>query len=196
MKKKIRKILFIIDAQNDFIDGGRLGVNNSKPKMDALAQYIRGTKGEYDAILASVDWHPLTHCSFKENGGIWPFHCVQFSDGAAIYQPILDAINDIGADFHVYTKGVIEDREEYSVMKNGVSNMGIHAFIEAYKIEAADFAGIAGDYCVKDSMADFHRELPNVKVTVLTPFVASIDGGAALEEFLKKNDEIDSIEAL
>lgn len=191
-----KRILFLIDSQYDFMDGGRLGVENSKDKMDALAKYIRESKGKYDSILASVDWHPSTHCSFKPNGGMWPPHCVQFSTGAAIYQPILDAINEIGADFHVFIKGNNEDREEYSVMKNSVSSQAIASFVKGLDIKNADFVGIAGDYCVKDSMADFHRELPDVNVTVLIPFVASIDGGTALNDFLKKNDEINSIEAI
>lgn len=186
----MKKILFLIDCQKDFMDGGKLGVDNSTKKMDELAQYIRDSKGQYDAVLASVDWHPNTHCSFKPNGGIWPPHCLQYSEGAAIYEPILNAIDEIGVDFHVFTKGVNEDREEYSVMKNGASNKAIHAFIESNSVEAADFAGIAGDYCVKDSVADFHREIPNVTITVLEPFCPSIDGGTALLEFLKKNDEI------
>jgi len=186
----MKKILFLIDCQYDFLDGGKLGVDNSTQKMDELAQYIRDSKGQYDAILASVDWHPFTHCSFKPNGGIWPPHCLQHSKGAAIYEPILNAIDEIGADFHVFSKGVDEDREEYSVMKNAISNKAIHAFIETHKIDGADFAGIAGDYCVKDSVADFHREFPNVTVTVLEPYCPSIDGGTALLDFLKKNDEI------
>jgi len=186
----MKKILFLIDCQKDFMDGGKLGVDNSTKKMDELAQYIRDSKGQYDAVLASVDWHPNTHCSFKPNGGIWPPHCLQYSEGAAIYEPILNAIDEILVDFHVFTKGVNEDREEYSVMKNSASNKDIHAFIENNGIEAADFAGIAGDYCVKDSVADFHREFPNVTITVLEPFCPSIDGGTALLEFLKKNDEI------
>ena len=186
----MKKILFLIDCQKDFMDGGKLGVDNSTKKMDELAQYIRDSKGQYDAVLASVDWHPNTHCSFKPNGGMWLPHCLQYSEGAAIYEPILNAIDEIGVDFHVFTKGVNEDREEYSVMKNGASNKAIHAFIESNSVEAADFAGIAGDYCVKDSVADFHREIPNVTITVLEPFCPSIDGGTALLEFLKKNDEI------
>jgi nicotinamidase/pyrazinamidase len=186
----MKKILFLIDCQKDFMDGGKLGVDNSTKKMDELAQYIRDSKGQYDAVLASVDWHPNTHCSFKPNGGMWPPHCLQYSEGAAIYEPILNAIDEIGVDFHVFTKGVNEDREEYSVMKNGASNKAIHAFIDSNSVEAADFAGIAGDYCVKDSVADFHREIPNVTITVLEPFCPSIDGGTALLEFLKKNDEI------
>lgn len=191
-----KKVLFIIDAQRDFMDGGKLGVDNSTEKMDALAKYIRETKGKYDVIFASVDWHPITHCSFKQNGGIWPPHCLQHSEGAAIYEPILEAINEIDADFHVFSKGVNEDREEYSVMKNDISNKTIHAFINSNGIDDVDFVGIAGDYCVKDSVSDFHREFPGVKVTVLLPFVASIDGGKALNDFLKANDEIQFSEAI
>ena len=185
-----KNILFLIDCQRDFMDGGKLGVDNSTEKMDALARHIKESKGQYDAVLASVDWHPVTHCSFKPNGGMWPPHCLQHSEGAAIYEPILEAINSIGADLHVFTKGVNEDREEYSVMKNAESNKAIHSFIETHDIQSVEFAGIAGDYCVKDSVADFHREFPGVKITVLEPFCPSIDGGTALTEFLNNNDEI------
>lgn len=185
-----KRILFLIDSQYDFMDGGRLGVDNSKDKMDALAKYIRESKGKYDSILASVDWHPSTHCSFKPNGGIWPPHCVQFSTGAAIYQPILDAINDIGADFHVFIKGNNEDREEYSVMKNPESNKLIHAFFEGNGIESVDFAGIADIYCVKDSIEDFHRELPSVNVGVFPTFVGNMDENKFID-FLEKNEYIE-----
>ena len=55
---------------------------------------------------------------------------------------------------------------------------------------AAGAPGIAGDYCVKDSIEDFHREFPNIKINVLMPFVASIDGGKTFDEFIAKNDYI------
>ena len=185
-----KRILFLIDCQLDFIDGGKLGVNNSTEKMDALAQYIRDTKGKYDAIFASVDWHPSTHCSFKPNGGIWPPHCVQFSTGAAIYQPILDAINEIGADFHVFSKGNNEDREEYSVMKNPESNKIIHAFFDSNGIDNVDFVGIADIYCVKDSIEDFHRNLPDINIGVIPAFVGNMDEKKFID-FIEKNDYIE-----
>lgn len=189
-----KTILFLIDCQYDFLDGGKLGVEGSTSKMDALTKYIRESNGKYSMILASADWHPFTHCSFKSNGGIWPPHCIQHSSGAAIYQPILDAINDIGAELHVFTKGTNEDREEYSVMKNPESNKAIHAIIEHQKDVEIEICGIAGDYCVKDSVADFHREFPDVKLSVLLPFSPSIDDGSTLLDFLKKNDSINAIE--
>lgn len=187
------KILFQIDIQEDFLDGGKLGVNGSKEKFDKLPDFIRSHSKDYDAVFSSVDFHPITHCSFKQNGGIWPIHCQQHTTGAAIYQPIIDAINETGLEHHVFTKGTNEDREEYSVMRNEKSNKDIHALIESLGIKEVDYIGIAGDYCVKDSIDDFHREFPNIKINVLMPFVASIDGGKALDEYLKKNDSITPI---
>ena len=114
--------------------------------------------------------------------------------GAAIYQPIIDAVNDLGIDHHVFTKGNDEDREEYSVMRNHKSNKEIHALVESLGVTEVDFCGIAGDYCVKDSIDDFHREFPNIKINVLMPFVASIDGGKTLDEYLAKNESITRID--
>ncbi len=190
------KVLILIDGQNDFIDGGRLAVDGSKAKMIALAEYINNHANDYDFIIASADFHPFTHCSFKKNGGIWPLHCLQHSEGAAIFQPILDAIDNTGAELHVLTKGVDEDHEEYSVLKNAKSNKLMHSLIESHKIEEVDICGIAGDYCVLDSIKDFHKEFSKVKINVLLPFVASIDGGEKLEKFLSDCESITAIEEI
>jgi nicotinamidase/pyrazinamidase len=184
------KVLFGIDIQNDFLDGGKLGVDGSTEKFDKLPEYIRNNGKEYAAIFLSADFHPITHCSFKQNGGIWPVHCQEHTIGAAIYQPIVDSINDVGVECHVFTKGTDEDREEYSVMRNHKSNKNIHALVESLGVTEVDFCGIAGDYCVKDSIEDFHREYPNIKINVIDSFVASIDGGKTFDEFVAKNDYI------
>ncbi len=188
----MKKILVIIDPQYDFINGS-LGVKGAEEKMVMLADYIRNNHKDYDSIILSADFHPVTHCSFKNNGGTWPIHCMQHSHGAAIFQPILDAIEETGIDFQVLTKGLNEDREEYSVLKNHESNKKLKAIINANGITEADYCGIAGDYCVKDSIADFHREYPQIKINALISFIASIDGGKTLEEFLSKNDSITAI---
>ena len=184
------KVLFGIDIEYDFLDGGNLGVTGSKEKFDRMPEFIKNNGKEYVAFLMSDDSHPITHCSFKQNGGIWPVHCQEHTMGAAIYQPIVDAINETGIECHVLTKGTNEDREEYSVMRNHKSNKEIHTLVDSLGITEVDFCGIAGDYCVKDSIEDFHREFPNIKINVLMPFVASIDGGKTFDEFIAKNDYI------
>lgn len=182
-----KKILFIIDAQYDFIDGGKLGVAGSEKKMLNLADYIREHGKEYEHIFASVDWHLSTHCSFKENGGIWPTHCVQHTIGAAIFSPITEAINEIKADFHVFTKGDDEDREEYSIMKNIKSFTEISRILKNNDIKHVDFCGIADIYCVKDSIEDFHRALPDIEIGVLTKYIGNMDE-EKFNEYLSKSD--------
>lgn len=187
------KILFQIDIQNDFLDGGKLGVDGSKEKFAKYPDFIREHGKEYAAIFSSVDFHPITHCSFKQNGGIWPVHCQQHTEGAAIYQPIVDAINEIGVEHHIFTKGTDEDREEYSVMRNIKSNKEIHALVDSLGITEVDFCGIADIYCVKDSIEDFHREFPDIKINVLIDFIGFMDE-EKFNEFLLKNDSITRID--
>jgi nicotinamidase/pyrazinamidase len=186
----MKKLMYLgIDNQNGFREGGNLAVNGGIKCCEAQAEHLKKHKNDYAGDGETVDWHLPSHCSFKENGGIWPNHCEQFTHDAAINQTLYDVLKTC-PNFTVFTKGCDEDHEEYSVLKNTESNKKLHSLIQAHEIEQVDFAGIAGDYCVKDSMADFHREFPEVTIRALKPFIASIDGGKAFDEFLAKNDSI------
>ena len=79
-------------------------------------------------------------------------------------------------------------------MRNEESNKKIHTLIDALGITDVDFCGIAGDYCVKDSIDDFHREFHNIHINAIMPFVASIDGGKTFDEYLDKCDSINRID--
>ena len=171
----MNKILLIIDPQHDFLEGGNLAVEGATAIMDNLAKFIRENGPAYSKIFVTADWHPNTHCSFKDNGGIWPNHCVQFTHGAAIYQPIIDSLNEIKADYTILTKGVNEDHEEYSIFKNDRSCTKIVNASTALNITDVDAVGIAYDYCVADSVKDGLRALPNVNFHVikdLCPYIA------------------------
>ena len=184
----MNKILIIVDAQYDFLEGGNLGVEGATLAMDKLANFIREHGKEYEDIFLTADWHPYTHCSFEENGGSWPSHCVQHTQGAAIYQGIIDALNAIKADYSVLTKGLDEDHEEYSVFKNEDSRKTILTTAEYMNIDEIHVGGIALDVCVLQSIKDGKRFLPNVKWLVFKDFCASI---TQLENALKKLSEID-----
>ena len=81
------RALLIIDFQNDFTEGGALAV----PDGDAIAPRVNELidSGEFDLVVATRDWHPADHHSFAAQGGPWPPHCVQGSEGAELH-PSLD----------------------------------------------------------------------------------------------------------
>ena len=179
------KILLIIDPQIDFISGS-LPVGGAPEAMDALAEYIRQHGGEYRQIIVTADRHPMSHCSFKRNGGIWPIHCVADSVGAALWQPIMDALIDFDGDVIVLHKGERAEKEEYSIFKNEEAADIIKDIVRKNNVNQIDICGIAGDVCVADSIRDGAEIFGAGIFRVLCQFTPSIDKGATLEEIIAK----------
>ena len=183
-----KNVLFVIDGQNDFIEGGSLPVTGGKAAMNNMAGYIRDNYKKYSLIVFTVDWHPQTHCSFESNGGIWPTHCVQHSHGAAIYQPLLDVLDENKIDYIVLTKGLHEDHEEYSIFKNTISKHILEKYNDNEKYDTVDFGGLALDYCVKDSIMGAKKVFTNSKLRLLKDCTAAIGKPEETYEYLINNE--------
>lgn len=104
-------MLLVVDPQIDFVSGS-LPVPGAAEAMIALAHYIRKHENTYAIRIVTADWHPYHHSSFKEEGGTWPRHCVQHSKGAALYTPILKALNEVRGGFTLLYKGDSIDKDE------------------------------------------------------------------------------------
>ena len=186
--KEPQMVLLIVDGQNDFIEGGALPVEGGRDALNRLAEYIKNNYQKYSLIAFTADWHPQSHCSFEKNKGQWPTHCVQFSHGAAIYQPLLDVLDENNIDYIVLTKGTNEDREEYSIFKNPVSKMTLTKYNEANKFEFVDVAGLALNYCVKDSILDGKKVFTNSKFRLLKDCTAAIGKPEETYDILINNE--------
>lgn len=183
-----------IDTQNGFCEGGNLAVEGGRKSGDKQAQHLDENKNKYAVVVATVDWHPSTHCSFKENGGIWPPHCKQHSADAAIYQPLLDVLETC-PHFEVLTKGCDEDHEEYSIFKNEASRKRLIDLVNAFDIDEIHVGGIAYDYCVADTVKDGLRYLPNVKFVVFKDFCPAIaeETAQAFTDFINNSERVELV---
>lgn len=168
------RALFIIDVQNDFTEGGALGVDGGAAVAAAITNYLRHHPGRYDEVFASRDWHDADN----DNGGhfatdvepdfvtTWPVHCVAGTDGAE-YHPALetDAVT-----IHV-RKG--QGVPAYSIFE-GTTDDGrsVADALEELGILDIDVVGIATDYCVRASALDA-LELGR-HVRVLTDLIAGV----------------------
>ena len=61
--------LLIVDVQNDFLPGGALGVKGGDEILPVLRGYVDCFQSRNLPIFLSQDWHPINHCSFREQGG-------------------------------------------------------------------------------------------------------------------------------
>ncbi len=162
--------LFIIDVQNDFTEGGALGVDGGAAVAAGVTELL--ADHQYDLIVASRDWHD----SDNDNGGhfhpepdfvdSWPEHCVADSPGAD-YHPSLDTTH---IDVHV-RKG--QGKPAYSLFE-GVTDEGqtVPELLDERGVTDVDVVGIATDYCVLASALD--AVAAGRRVRVLTDLVAGV----------------------
>jgi len=137
--------LIVVDVQRDFCPGGALAV----PRGDEVVPVINRLLALTDWLtVATRDWHPADHCSFRAQGGIWPPHCVAGTDGAA-FHPALDRARI----HHVVSKAVTRDSEAYS----GFQGTDLAALLARRGIRRAFVCGLATDYCVKATALDARR---------------------------------------
>lgn len=177
------RALLIIDVQNDFVEGGALGVDGGAAVAADITEHLRSGAGAYARVFASRDWHD----GDNDNGGhfhaepdfvdTWPEHCVSGTPGAE-YHPALDASL---IDVHV-RKG--QGKPAYSIFEGTTDDgSGFRDALAAAGITAVDVAGIATDYCVRASALDAVEAGFSVRVlTDLIAGVAESSSAAALEE--------------
>jgi nicotinamidase/pyrazinamidase len=185
----MKNILLIIDPQNDFITG-TLSVQGAKEKMAKLAAYIDEVGHEYDGICVTMDTHPIDHCSFTTMDGQWPVHCVKETNGWRIPEVLSEVLKPRRVGF--YFKGTNPDFEEYSIFDNPDDGELLATFIKTLQNDDdevyIDVCGIAGDYCVLETLIGLRDLISDDRISVLTEFTASIDGGDALDNFLQLNN--------
>ena len=180
------RLLIIVDVQNDFCEGGALGVDGGGAVAERIAEFVREHGGDYDRILASQDWHR----GDTDNGGhfavppaapdfvdTWPVHCVADTEGAALH-PAIAAVED---RVEVVHKG--HGVPSYSVLEGTVVDTGesVQALVPGCEI---DVVGLAYDFCVR-ATALGSREA-GASVRVLREMTAAVhpSGVAELEDEL------------
>lgn len=173
------KVLVVVDVQRDFFDpSGSLYVSGS----EELPAKIAAIAADYDAVVFTLDWHPADHCSFAAQGGIWPSHCVAYTQGAGIADEFSAVLTRGASDVQIFLKGTEQDKEQYGAFEDLCCYPVIQAWFE--NCDSIDVCGIAGDYCVKESTNNILNFVPAEKVSVLTDCVRSIDDGSTLEAFI------------
>lgn len=186
----MKNVLLIIDPQNDFITGS-LSVEGAEKKMRQLADYVLETKSSYDHIYITMDTHPQNHMSFIENGGSWPKHCIHNEKGWELFPHLKKALIDCdNVDF--YLKGQNPTKEEYSILDNerdgNILEYRLKTMLTTDNEVFIDVCGIAGDYCVLETLKGLKEIIPTDNIYVIEDFTASIDGGIALANFTHNNN--------
>ena len=185
------RLLIIVDPQVDFTTGS-LATKNGPAAMDYLAKALdKGAWKNYSWIIVTQDAHPKNHCSFVEQNGVFPPHCVQGTEGMNVYpalQEVLTAIMPNIPNIHYMTKGDLAEKEEFSIFQNKKSGEKLSITIKEIGFEGIDVCGIATDYCVYETTKDLIAFYPAKQVRIVTNCLAAVDeNDTKLADLMKEN---------
>jgi nicotinamidase/pyrazinamidase len=145
--------LIVVDVQNDFADpGGSLYVAGGELVVPLVNQQIAEARAGGATIVYTQDWHPESTPHFEKDGGIWPVHCVMGTWGAEFHP-------DLVVDGEVVRKGATGHDGYSGFTERHPTTAEEHAtalvdLLRERDVERVVVAGLATDYCVKETAVD------------------------------------------
>jgi nicotinamidase/pyrazinamidase len=161
-----QSVLIVVDVQNCFLPGGSLAVKDGEkviPIINSLAK-------RFANVVLTQDWHTPGHTSFASahdgkkpfeviklaygDQVLWPDHCVQGTEGAAISADI--AIPQAGL---VVRKGYHKDIDSYSAFfeADHKTPTGLAGYLKQRRLDTVFVTGLATDFCVGWTAIDARR---------------------------------------
>jgi len=159
-------VLIVVDVQNDFCPGGRLAVQRG----DEVVPVVNALATRFENIVLTQDWHPAGHQSFATSHPgrkpfdsvqlpygeqvLWPDHCVQGSDGAALHKDL-----SVPRAQLVVRKGFRKRVDSYSAFLEAdrKSRTGLEGYLKERGIKRVFVCGLATDFCVAWTAIDARK---------------------------------------
>ena len=178
----MKDALIVVDVQNDFCPGGSLPVTEGDKVVPILNRYIKKFADLGLPIFATRDWHPQKTRHFNTDGGPWPPHCIQGTDGGNFHPRLT-----LGDDAIIVSKGMSPDADSYSGFQavDG-NNIQLAELLRERGVERIFVGGLATDYCVKATVLDGLNE--GFQVVLLEDAVRGVN--------LKPDDSVRAIEEM
>ncbi len=145
----MRKLLIVIDMQNDFIDAA-LGTKEAVSIVDAVKEKIRS----YPAgdVIATMDTHGENYMDTQEGKYLPVPHCIRGTEGWKIRPDIEELLE--GARIY--------EKPTFGSMKMAAD---LKALSEKEKIEL-ELIGLCTDICVVSNALLLKAAMPEVKISV------------------------------
>ena len=145
----MRKILIVIDMQNDFIDAA-LGTKEAVTIVEAVKEKIRSFPAE--DVIATMDTHDEGYMQTQEGKNLPVMHCIKGTDGWKIRPDIAELLT--GAK--IYEKPTFGSTALAADLKD---------LSEKEEIEL-ELVGLCTDICVVSNALLLKASMPEVKISV------------------------------
>jgi len=195
------RALVIVDVQNDFCEGGALGVEGGARVAADLSEHLEENAAGYDFVVATQDWHVDPGSHFSDTPDFvdsWPPHCVAGSKGAQLHPDLdtepIDAYFRKGAFEAAYSgfEGVLAPEDEVATgdldeeADPDEDVISLDDWLRQNDVDELVITGIATDYCVRATALDAVQA--GYTTAVLLPLTAGINEQRVAETIAELED--------
>lgn len=139
ISKTRKRILFLIDVQNDFITGAL----RNEEAIKAVPNIVNKIKDEdWDLIILTKDTHFDNYLETREGKKLKVPHCIKGTYGWEIEQSVMDAVKESGVPYRVFPKHTFGCFSLSDDLEQILDDLGI-ALADYF-----EFCGFCTDICV------------------------------------------------
>ena len=153
----MKKVLFIVDAQNDFCsDGGSLSTKEAIETVKKIPQFIKAN--EFDTICVTMDYHNNEYLNTHEGKLLPVVHCVEGTWGVELNNDLEYCIKTLQ-----YKDLVLISKDTF-----GISQSSMYNLAEKLKYEQVEFhlVGFCTDICVVTNALLLRTRFPESDIVV------------------------------
>ncbi len=154
----VKKLLIVVDYQNDFIDGA-LGFDGAIDIKDEIIHKIKAYRQANDDVVFTQDTHEKDYLDKEEGKNLPVIHCVEGTHG-----------HDIQSDVKA-----VKTNEDKTFIKYTFPSLELGNYLKDKDYSVIELCGLVSNICVLSNAVIAKSALPNAHIIVDAKATASFD---------------------
>lgn len=155
-----KKLLVVVDMQNDFVDGV-LGTSEASAIVGNVVEKIREYKENGDYVICTMDTHDKDYMETQEGKNLPVPHCIYPSSGWELNEKVKEALLEKAEEFEGLTL-----KKEYRKPVFGSWDLAQDLRDNADQISEIELVGVCTGICVLSNAVLIKVSLPEIPVSV------------------------------
>lgn len=159
----MKKLLVVIDYQNDFVDG-TLGFEKAKTLESGIYDKVNKYLNDGAKVIFTYDTHDKNYLNTREGKNLPVEHCFRGTEGQKLYgklkefENVQNTLHIEKAGFGIAPNDIIKISEEFG-----------------YDIDQIEIVGVVTNICVVSNFVMFQSQYRNADIIVDASLCASFD---------------------
>ena len=164
----MKRLLIVVDYQNDFVDGA-LGFEGAELLEEPICRKIDEYREAGDTVCFTFDTHRKNYLQTQEGRKLPIPHCIEGSDGHALYGEVATKQEDADSVFYKPTFG------STGLFERLVSRQSIADGLDTQPFASIELVGLVSNMCVLSNAVIARTACPNVPIIVDASCTAAPD---------------------